>query len=185
MMSHRNVTRRVGVAVVLAGMACSGVALGATSASAATADAICTVTTVDSDSAALGPGTSDPAEAVTDTGTEHYACFDSSGNPLVTGVGTATVHLPEAQCTGTENAGTNDVAVTWSDGTSSDIHYGTIHGTEDSGLVTVSEGGTVAPTSTKFAADASSLTGALVGQGCGTATGETSGIGVFTVVFSH
>jgi hypothetical protein len=175
----------MGVAVVLAGLVCSGVALGTTSASAATVDAICVVTTVDSVSPALDPGLSDTAEAVTDTGTENYTCLEYSGNRLLTGTGTAKVQLPGAQCTGEENEGTNDVVVTWSDGTTSHIHYGKIHGVETVGLVAVSESGTVAPTSTKFANDASSLTGELIGQGCGTATGETSGHGVFTVVFSH
>jgi hypothetical protein len=112
-------------------------------------------------------------------------CLEYSGNLLVTGTGTAKVQLPGAQCTGDENEGTNDVAVTWSDGTTSHIHYGKIHGVETAGLVAVSESGTVAPTSTKFANDASSLTGELIGQGCGTATGETSGHGVSTVMFSH
>ncbi|MFF1740950.1 hypothetical protein [Streptomyces mirabilis] len=186
MKSHRGVARGMGVSVVLAGMVCSGVALGTTSASATTVDAICTVTTVDSISPALDPGQSDTAEAVTDTGTENYTCLDYSGkNLLVTGTGTAKVQLPGAQCTGDENEGTNDVTVTWSDGTTSHIHYDKIHGVETAGLVAVSESGTVSPTSTKFANDTSSLTGELIGRGCGTATGETSGQGIFTVVFSH
>lgn len=93
-----------------------------------------------------------------------------------------TVHLPGAQCTGEEDAGTNDVAVTWSDGITSEIHYGTIHRAEYAGLVTVTESGTVASTSTKFADDGSSLTGQLVGHGCGSATGADAWRGSSSVM---